>query len=148
MGFAARRPFYETSEQRAREDAVALFVAGLRNCAEFAFPPGSSVDRVLIGTDGAVRALLEIKTRTTKSTAYPTYSVSLERATYLSHVAARLRVPAIIAIDWTDCLGLLNPVTTPADRVEMGGRTDRQDEKDIEPMLHWRIENIKKHKRT
>lgn len=143
-----RRPFYETREQREREDAVAAFVAGLRGCTQAPFPPGSGIDRVLISSDGSVRALLEIKTRNTPSSAFETYCCSLERVTFLWNVSERLRVPVVLAIDWTDALGLIDPAKAPVERVEEGGRTDRGDPRDIEPMVHWRISDIPRRVRT
>jgi len=44
----------------------------------------------------------------------------------------------LLIVKWTDNIGFID-VNTPQDFLSIGGRTDRDDELDIEPVAHWSI---------
>lgn len=132
------RPFYEQAEDREREDAVAEAVARAVGLRQIRFPRASTVDRALVTDDGQVRALVEIKCRTTPIDQYPTYCVSEERIATYRLIAQRLQVPALLAVRWSDAIGVIDVRRAPPERLaERGGREDRGDARDVEPMLHW-----------
>jgi hypothetical protein len=134
------RPFYEQKEHRDSENAIAEEIANLKGLGHVKFPLGATVDRALVDGEGTVKALLEIKTRTTPIAKYPTYCCSEERMATYRLIAQRLKVPALLAVRWTDATGIIDVRRAPFLRlVEQGGRFDRNDPKDIEPMIHWAI---------
>lgn len=135
-----RRPFYEQPEHRQSEGEIAEAIAALKGLRQVRFPIGATVDRALVDPDGTVKALLEIKTRRTPIKQYPTYCCSEERMATYRLIAQRLKVPALLAVRWSDVTGIIDVRRAPFLRLaEQGGRFDRNDPKDVEPMLHWAI---------
>lgn len=134
------RPFYEGSSDRAAEDSIADRFAALRGRRQFRFPVGATVDRVLVDDAGVITALLEIKSRRTPMGMYSDYNVSEERMNLYRLTAARLNLPALLVVQWADRCGYLDVRRAPFQKLAIGGRTDRGDKRDIEPMVHYGLD--------
>jgi hypothetical protein len=147
-------PDYETPEHRSREsDTVAIAAARLGLSATFA-PRFQYWDCVFTDSTGAYVAIAEVKCRNVRSDRYPTYLISARKYRRLRQYAHHYGLRAYLIVDWVDRIGLWDATDRPISETVMGGRTDRNDPHDIEPMvsihpvnfttLHVRTPNVRK----
>ena len=134
----------ETSTHRHQEDDVAAHVANAWGLRQEKFSGDlARVDRRLYLNDTMV-AILEIKTRTNPRAHYPKYMIALSKWRAIIDEARLLGVVGVLVVAWTDSIGHIFP--TPAIEIEMtvaiGGRTDRGDMTDIEPMIYIPVERF------
>lgn len=133
------RPLYERGKDRENERAVAEWLARRRSdqLSAVQMPKRYPVDYALIDGYGTFHEWLEIKCRTNAMGAYPDYMVSLEKVRGMFDLARFTALPARLIVRWEDCLGSLTfPVTYD---IRMGGRKDRGDAQDMEPMAHFAV---------
>ena len=103
--------------------------------------PGAEVTRLsdeghaftVLSKKGAAKVVVEIKTRHISSVKYPTFMISKQKYDALCALHEKgLRCG--ILVQWTDKLGF---ATVPTEyTTNVGGRTDRGDPRDIEPMVY------------
>lgn len=131
------RPVYETQEDRSRERAVAERLAALSGTRALAMPLRYDVDYALVDDQERVRRWLEIKCRTNNRDAYPTYLLSYGKYLKLVALASASGVGVRLAVKWSDALGVL-PIPSPH-TISFGGRSDRKDWQDREPVALFPI---------
>ena len=129
---------YESDGDLANETAVASYVGARWNCNFEKLPISYHLDFALT-REGAVEGFAEIKCRTSERTRYPTYMIALSKlnaAMTLRHVTG---LPVFLIVRWRggeigycDLLDVIMDSLT----VEMGGRKDRGDWQDVEPVAH------------
>jgi hypothetical protein len=129
---AKRRPKYETARDRARERAVLDVLAEKWICEYRVADDFASYDAMLF-RDGVLRGLVEIKCREMAMATYPTLHISKAKIDKLIATCTGLNLKPLLVVSlWDRILGLtLDPDGYP---VENGGRTDRGDPKDLEPV--------------
>ena len=131
----AFRPTYETSGDLSKETiAIKKFIASFGGSADFAkLPIQYKMDFCLIDNK-TIRTFVEVKCRTNKKTAYSTYIISMSKV-----VAAKsysdFGVNCILLVQWTDHMGWVDLSNNDWD-AKIGGRKDRGDWQDIEPVVH------------
>ena len=133
----AFRPTYETSEDLNKETlAIKKFIAsfGRKGSVNFAkLPMQYKMDFCLID-NGKIRTFVEVKCRTNKKTAYSTYIISMSKV-----VAAKsysdIGINCILLVQWADQMGWIDMLNNKWD-AKIGGRKDRGDWQDIEPVVH------------
>lgn len=123
----------EQAEDVEREAKVAAVVA-----TEFGWdlqktPTFYKVDFFAL-RDGKPKAWVEIKARHTIALRkYPYLWLSLERVSALMQFAADTNLPAFVVFGLSDGIYWHRLKVPMAYRIEMGGRTDRNDPNDVEP---------------
>ncbi len=96
-----------------------------------------------IGYDGSrLHSIIEAKVRKNPRAAYPTYMISMEKFARGVAMAEALHCDFVIAVQWSDAFGCYTHTKAAKHRVAMGGRTDRGDAQDIEPVVHIPIEDF------
>ena len=135
------RPIYETTQDRVRENEVALYLETKYACRYTQAPKLSPYDGSLSYPDGRLAALVEIKTRRNAKDKYPTYMLSAAKWRSGLSVSADLGVPFLLFVRFTD--GLFTTKLKESYPVQRGGRWDRGDTKDVEdcvfiPMVDFR----------
>jgi hypothetical protein len=82
-------------------------------------------------------AIVEVKCRRCASYSYPTYLIGIRKMETLRDEAARRGVPGRLLVRWTDGSGVIDATDAleTAGRAQ-GGRADRDDPEDMEPVLH------------
>lgn len=126
------RPLYEANRDLANEIDVINRVCRAWSCEAQKIPISYNLDFALI-RNGQVAAYAEIKTRSNARQKYPTAFVALKKVMS----AKQFGLPCFLVMQWTDQLGYTRLDRTP-DFISMGGRMDRQDSADIEPMAHFK----------
>lgn len=135
------RPIYERKHDRlAQAEAIHRFCE--------AFPAFPVELPELAGWDyelhraGKAVALVEVKRRLCGWRKYPTYMISTRKVRQLVDEAARRNLAPILLVAWVNRLGWVR-----LDRCTMteatGGREDRADPMDIEPVFHIPIGEFK-----
>lgn len=129
----AYRPRYETAEDVANEYAAVGEFAALF--------PGAEVTRLsreghaftVLSKNGRPRVIVEVKTRRNSSHRYPTFMISKQKYDALCALHDRGFVTGML-VQWTDRLGY---VSVPVEHtVNVGGRYDRNDPKDVETVVY------------
>lgn len=93
--------------------------------------------------DGQLLAIAEIKCRSQK---YDTLFVSLAKYINMLTYSRAAGVTALLVVNWSGDIQYI-PMTVDRlrqYRIEMGGRVDRGDEQDQEPVVHIPVANFKK----
>jgi hypothetical protein len=129
------RPKYETSEDLSKEAlAIQKFIASFGDAVEFAkLPIQYKMDFCLID-DQTVCTFVEVKCRKNKKTAYSTYIISMSKIV-VAKAYNDIGIKCILLVQWTDEMGWVD-LSNNEWPVKIGGRKDRGDWQDIEPVAH------------
>ena len=131
------RPIYETPHDLANEASVADVLSSAWNCEMIKLQVRDAFDYA--ATRGRnITAFVEIKARTNPMRRYPTYMISMTKVMSANTIFMSTGTPSFLVVRWTDCMGWvqLNQNKFP---LEIGGRKDRRDAQDIEPVCHINI---------
>ena len=136
------RPAYESEQDRGNEDRIIDLVCKKWKAKAEKLPKRYIVDYGLY-RDGELKAWAEIKCRNVPRSQYPTFFISLEKWLKGRELAIRTNVPFLLIVEWTDGLRYLDARQYPQPPIKSGGRDDRDDWQDIEPMVHLQHEWFK-----
>ncbi len=135
------RPRYETNDNLTAEQEVVRQLCERWHCEAHKVPLHYQFDYFL--TSPTRQAICEIKCRGKK---YDTLILSLHKIETMMRYSNTFRVAAILAVSWPDegthFLRLSYDLTSTC-KIDMGGRTDRGDSQDIEPVLHIPVTEFK-----
>jgi hypothetical protein len=137
------RPVYETSSDLEREDDVRAKIMLWAKCSALKCRALSVVDSIL-HREGHAVALAEIKCRSNTMDMYATYMLSQSKFEALKRLSSDLKLPVYLFVRWS-CgrIGRLDLTGVDPIKIEEGGRTDRNDPKDVEPVAHWDLKEFK-----
>lgn len=124
---------YETDEDLAREKVVIGKLARLLGCKPMKLPPERYfVDHALL-QGNEVYAFAEAKVRHKE---YDSYIISLHKWMWLERFAEHAQNASILVVQWPTKLGCVSVLPENCHRVATwGGRWDRGDWRDQEPMI-------------
>ena len=131
------RPIYENGATLAAEEATIRRVADRWGVTFQKLPIQYRVDWALI-RDGKVACWCECKRRHNNKGKYPSLMLSLSKVTHGLELARQTGLPFLVVVEWDDALAYWK-----ADRisgVRLGGRVDRGDWQDVEPVVDIGIE--------
>ncbi len=134
------RPIYEKTEDRNRERAIFQLLAKKLNCVCITTPKLSRIDRLICTKKGKLKAIVELKIRTNKHDAYPTYMLSAAKYKKMLSLADALKVHALLLVRYTDKTRMVK--LEKEYQLNIGGRTDRGDAQDIEECIYIPIEDF------
>lgn len=136
-----QRPMYETKEDREREEAVVQKVAARFNCRWKKIPMRYRADYALLLGNEVLR-FIEVKVR--REMIEP-YWISLDKWEHLSRLSLSARELSLIVVQWPGVLASVTVMPSNRERVAVwGGRRDRGDWQDEEPMVRVPLERFKK----
>jgi hypothetical protein len=136
------RPEYETSSDRDREDAVARAFGALHGVRLARLPPRYPVDRAII-RDGVVSGWAEIKVRTTPASQYLSAHIGVTKVADALNLSHRTGLPLILIYGWSGGADVRWHRVDGPYPIEMGGRRDRGDWQDQEPMVAIPVEEFR-----
>ncbi len=128
------RPRYETEGDRIAEAEVAGQLHKHWDCTLHKTPPKYPYDFVA-ERGGKLRGLIEIKRRSTAATLYPTYMISADKIIKCGNASEVLGVSFYLVVQFSDLLLWWEYNRGDFD-LALGGRRDRNDAQDIEPVVH------------
>jgi hypothetical protein len=92
---------------------------------------------------GKVMSFIEMKTRTNPMMKYPTYMISMTKVINAKITNMATGIPCFLIVKWSDYAGYVS-IDNIETTVTMGGRTDRSDPQDVEPVCHINLSYFKK----
>jgi len=134
------RPTYETSADLQNERQVVDAINELWQTKASKMPRAYSLDYALTRA-GRVCTFVEIKCRTVSSYQYDTYMISLAKVLKARALGREVGVPSLLVVRWTNMVGYVDLREVDID-VQVGGRADRNDAQDIEPVCMIPIEQF------
>jgi hypothetical protein len=124
------RPIYETEQDRTREEQTFKLLAENMGFDYINMPQLSVVDKLLCYKDKRLAAIAELKIRTNRFNAYPTYLFSETKCSALLSISEAIKVPALLIVRFSDQIAFTK-LRSGYDQ-KLGGRVDRGDSKDME----------------
>lgn len=135
-------PEYETSSDRDREEAVAR-VFGQRHGVRLArLSPRNPVDSAII-RDGVVSGWAKINVRTTSASQYPSAHIGVTKVVEAINLSHRTGLPLILIYGWSSGFDVRWHRVDGTYTIEIGGRRDRGDWQDQEPMVVIPVEEFR-----
>ena len=136
-------PLYETVEDRIQEDNVSDQLKATWGLDVWSFPPYATTGDLLLGKDGMLRAICEVKRRYNPINKYETYIVSRSKLERISAMAAALNTVGLLVVQFDDVLVWHGATGALTYNTIWGGRYDREDPNDLELMVHIPIDKLK-----
>ncbi len=138
------RPVYETSNIRQKEKVLADRLGVMWDIVAKQNPKFYAIDLSFVNDNGEVEGFGEIKTRTHKFGTFPTYMISSHKVADAKALASATGLDVFLIVEWScGTVGYLSLAESMPDHVEWGGRTDRGDLQDSEPVNHYSINRFK-----
>ena len=127
------RPLYESSKDLSNELRVSSILKDFWNAEFVKLPMAYHVDWAVVrGTE--IKAFAEFKRRQNPKDRYPTFMISLNKWKNGRSLGNEIGVPFLIIVEWNDGLYYCDTkAVTPT--YGFGGRTDRADSQDQEPVV-------------
>lgn len=135
------RPIYETQEDLSREAKVAKRLGQVWECSMRKLQPRDAFDYAAMRGDEVV-GFVEIKNRRNLMGQYSTYMISMTKLATAHSIFCATYVPCVLVVQWSDCMGWIS-LSHAEGVLKMGGRSDRNDPGDIEPVFHIDISKFK-----
>jgi hypothetical protein len=133
------RPQYERDSDLAAEAEVIAAIEDRWSCRAIKLPKSYRLDFAL--TKGEqVRAWAEIKCRGRR---YPTYMLSLHKALAGLEMARATGCPFLLVVRYPDGIVYARMQEEMAQSCGIGGRKDRGDWQDIEPVVHIPMDHFR-----
>ena len=139
------RPLYENQATLEKERTLAKQLVDSWACELGKLPIRYGIDYAFL-RNGEVVGFAELKCRAGKMHAYPSYMISLGKIMSARMLHRVTNVPIVLAVEWQDRTGwvTLAGKGAPEYRVSMGGRRDRNDAQDIEPVALIPIDKFRR----
>ena len=148
------RPIYESIDDISNEERLAEHLmlrweldGWKRN------PPMYPID-ISFMKDGVIKGFAEIKCRNCSADTYKTYMISASKVIAAQSLTKATGLDCYLVVKWTDSLGWISfgsgeevvdprPGIISTKFVAWGGRSDRQDPQDMEPVIHFDIDDFR-----
>lgn len=128
------RPFYESDSDRKKELAVISKIGGLARKTPIKLPIRYAIDFAMF--DGKqITSWVEVKCRKNSQAAYPTLMISAAKLIEGLNLARHSGKPFYLVVEWTDRIGFLEIKALTDFAIGYGGRVDRADAQDMEPVV-------------
>ena len=125
---------YESDGDRKGEAALLSFICHRWDCTAEKLSDRYELDCLLL-RNGVGCAWLEMKIRTNAKAAYPTYMISFGKIMAARRLSEGSGLPSFLAVQWTDGIRYIRLDEIKKFDVAIGGRRDRDDAQDIEPVI-------------
>jgi hypothetical protein len=135
------RPRYETEESLVQETQVLTLLCHHWECIAKKLPVRYELDYLLIRNRKAM-GWLEIKVRAINYEYYPTYMISLGKVMAARKLTEATSLPSFLVVQWRDGKGYIRLDDLGEFEITMGGRTDREDDQDVEPVVLFPIQGF------
>lgn len=132
------RPVYETPSDLKREESLRVELGRALGGELVKLPKQYGVDWALIDANHNVTRWVELKTRNVAHNYYSTYFISLGKVQRAMQLQRDTGIGALLVVEFVDGVYTLpfDQCYGPPMVIRMGGRWDRIDWQDIEPMVH------------
>lgn len=109
----------------------------------FKLPKGYRIDFAMC--DGEqITSWVEVECRKSPFKQYPTLAIGITKLMAGLAFENKTGLPFFLVVHWPDFLGYIRIKSLSEFKILKGGRTDRNDSADVEPMVHIHIQMFKK----
>ena len=129
------RPTYENTSTLKHESTFAVDLGRVWRCLLVKVPVKYCIDTVAM-RNGSPVAWVELKNRDASSNAFGEYMLALSKWKEGRELAAATKLPFMLAVRWSDCDTCVRLDGEAKIRLGFGGRVDRGDWQDKEPMVY------------
>lgn len=136
------RPIYENDSDRTAESKIGEAIEMAWCCSIKKLPISYRLDFALFRNLKMV-GMAEIKVRKVQRSHYPTYFISSSKWMAGKQMSLHLKIPFLIVIGYHDGIFWFKASEVEPCKVEWGGRSDRGDSQDMEPMAHFETSIMK-----
>tara|TARA_R100000306_G_C4249968_1_gene79950 strand:- start:8 stop:439 length:432 start_codon:yes stop_codon:yes gene_type:complete len=136
------RPIYETNDDLYRESSFIERLCTLWGFDSRKLPIKYKIDYALL-RDRVIRAFLEVKIRKYTKDYFYAYMISMDKVETAQKHSRFAGVPTILAVKWQDDAGYVVLDTLKNFTIGFGGRADRDDKQDMEPIVYIPISQFK-----
>ena len=130
------RTQYESEADRKAETSVIEKVVKAFDVDGYHKLPISYVLDFAVTRAGQIIGLVEVKARSCEMQTYSTFFVALKKV-LAAHEFERIGLKTRLFVKWRDCIGYT--LLREPDQITYGGRFDRGDSADQEPLAHFDI---------
>tara|TARA_R110002012_G_scaffold313444_1_gene525048 strand:+ start:818 stop:1243 length:426 start_codon:yes stop_codon:yes gene_type:complete len=134
------RTLYETVDDLRSEKNVIGYVSQCWNVASFKLPMSYKIDYAMY-RNSLLIGFAEVKCRTHIFGTFPTYIISLAKVLEAKRLGRETNTTPILIVSWTDKIGYMDFFSHH--QIKQGGRSDRNDWQDQEPMCHFDLKHFK-----
>ena len=131
---------YENDNDLRSEKNLISYVSDCWNVASYKLPMSYKIDYAMYRNERPV-GFAEVKCRTHTFGTFPTYIISLAKVMEARRLARETNTKSILIVSWTDRTGYLDFFSHH--QIRHGGRSDRNDWQDQEPMCHFDLKHFK-----
>ena len=135
------RPTYENKQSLKDEQSFGEVIQTAWNCELIKMPVQYKIDYCCY-RDKQLIGFAELKNRTCSKNKYPTYMISLSKYIAAVNLSRTLGKPTNLCVRWTDQSGYLRLDTIKDPDIGQGGRFDRNDWQDVEPVIYIDINSF------
>lgn len=135
------RPIYENSQTLELERQTITRFAEVFSVEPVKLPISYNIDYALLNGDNIV-CWAEVKCRQYRAAHFETFSISAKKilnGLHLRHLSGK---SFYLVVQWLDKLGYLPMDRELAQDIRIGGRKDRNDWQDQEPMVHVPVDQF------
>ena len=136
-------PLYETIEDRLQEQSVSGKLKEAWKVDVWSFAPYTTTGDLLLGRNGMLRAICEVKRRYNARDKYETYIISRSKLERISAMSKSLNTKGLLVVQFDDVLVWHDATSALVYETRWGGRYDREDPNDLELMVHIPIYSLK-----
>ena len=136
------RPIYETDSDVEREEWVAQTLSERWKCSGWKRNPRKYPIDISFIRDNQVVGFAEIKCRNVARQKYDTYMISADKIVAGINLAKATNLRCLLVVCWTDAIGWIDMHKTEPDSIGYGGRLDREDSQDVEPVIYYDIDQF------
>jgi len=137
------RPLYENKKSLEKEREFAAVIQEAWNCTLVKLPIQYSLDYGCY-RDKEFLGFVELKNRSVNKSTYPTYMISLSKFLKAKELSRSTGKGTSLCVSWKDEKGYVRLDTIAGYDINQGGRTDRNDWQDQEPIVFIDINNFRK----
>tara|TARA_R110000751_G_scaffold64667_1_gene132729 strand:- start:2913 stop:3374 length:462 start_codon:yes stop_codon:yes gene_type:complete len=134
------RPVYETQQSLSAERETIAEHPYFGSFQHVKLPLQYRMDFGCVDHTGRIKCFVEVKTRTTPKQHYRNFIISLSKIVAAS-AYERCGIPTYLLVKWTDSSGWIK-LEEQKWEVRFGGRQDRGDWQDMEPLINIPVEQF------
>ena len=134
------RPKYETNIDLDNEGSIINLVSKKWNIRFNKLPITYKLDYAMY-RNNTLMGFCEVKRRKYRKSEFDTYMISLDKVLQADHLSKLTKTKSILVVSWLDAMGWINLNSGFVCRE--GGRKDRNDWQDVEPLCHFKINKFK-----
>ena len=134
------RPKYETREDSFNEGGIIKFVSNKWNVNFSKLPISYKLDYAMY-RNKSLMGFCEVKRRKYRQSDFNTYMISLDKVIQAKLLATTTKTKSVLIVSWIDKMGWID--LRDKFVCNEGGRRDRNDWQDVEPVCHFRIDRFR-----